>query len=316
MRRLPLLLAAAAALILAPAAHAQGPGSTILPPGPLAFTEGTGAALAVYSVQLSGANLDYQGGGGLPAYSPNGKQLATTSSTGGVYVSNANGSGGYKRVASQSGIGLNYGPATWSPNGKQLAYTADGDIWIVNANGSSTRRVYSQGQWQNEATHPVWSKSGKSIYFIAINQAASAEVPVYEVFSVPVSGSGAGKPTAIQPAIPPSTPYWGLTPFSLSLSPSGNTLAVTLAQRAVPPPGQSAAPYSAFAVGLWPASGDGGVTVLPGFSAAAWAPNGTQLCANDSSGNLDVINTSGGIVATPVSASANPMACTWVPGAS
>jgi hypothetical protein len=314
MRRLVVALAAGLAVAAAaPAVHAQSAGQTPLPPGPLAFTEGTGASLAVYSVQLSGADLDYQNGGGLPAYSPNGKQVSTTSSTGAVYVSNANGKGGSKRVASQSGIGLNYGPATWSPNGKQLAYTSDGDVWIVNANGSSTRRVYSQSAWDDEATHPVWSKSGKSIYFIAINQAVSAEVPVYQVMSVPVSAKGSAKPSAIQPAIPPSTPYWGLTPFSLSLSPSGNTLAVTLAQRAVPPPGQSAAPYTAFAVGLWPASGDGAVTALLGFSAAAWAPNGTQLCANDSSGNLDVISTAGTVVATPVDASASPMACTWVP---
>jgi hypothetical protein len=315
MRRLAALAASAAALVLVPAAHAQDPGQTILPPGPLAFTEGTGASTAVYSVQLSGANLDYQSGGGLPAYSPNGKQVATVSSTGAVYVSNANGKGGYKRLATQSGIGLNYGPAAWSPNSKQLAYTADGDIWVVNANGGSTRRIYSQGQWENEATHPVWSKSGKTIYFIAINEGLSAEVPVYQVLSVPVNGSASAKPIAIQPAIPPSTPYWGLTPFSLSLSPSGNTLAVTMAQRAVPPPGQSAAPYTAFAVGLWPASGDGTVTILPGFSAAAWAPGGTELCANDSSGNLDVIGLTGVVLATPVSANASPAACAWVPGA-
>jgi WD40 repeat protein len=305
MLRLVALAAAVAALALVPAAHAQSSGQLI------AFTEGNAAPGGVFTVPSSGGTIDFWTSGLLPSYSPNGKQLATVGLTGGVYVSNVSGGGGAKRVASQEGIGLNYGPVAWSPNGKQLAYTSDGDIWVVNVNGSSAHRVYSQGAWEDEATHPVFSKSGKSIYFIALNQGLSAEVPVYDVMSVPVSGKG--KPTAIQPAIPPSTPYWGLTPFSLSLSPSGNTLAVTLAQRAVPPPGESAAPYTAFAVGLWPASGDGGVTILPGFSAAAWAPNGSQLCANDSSGNLDVIDLSGNIDATPVTASANPTACTWVP---
>jgi WD40 repeat protein len=311
MRRLVALAAGLAALALVPAAHAQGPGQTILPPGPLAFTEGTGASAAVYSVQLSGADLDYQAGGLLPSFSPNGKQIATVGQGGTVYVSNVNGTGGYKKVASQEGIGLNYGPAAWSPNGRQLAYTSDGNVYVVNASGGKPKMVYSQGTFGNEATHPVFSKSGKNVYFIVLNEAVSVEVPFYQVMSAPVSGSG--KPVAIQSPIPPATPYWGLTPFSLSLSPSGNTLAVTLAQRAVPPPGQSSAPYTAFAVGLWPVSGGGSVTVLPGFSAAAWAPNGTQLCANDSSGNLDVIDTGGNVVATPVSASANPTACTWVP---
>jgi WD40 repeat protein len=305
MRRLVALAAAAAALALVPAAHAQSSGPLI------AFTEGNAAPGGVYTVSPSGPPIDFLRSGLLPAFSPNGKQVATVGLTGGVYVSNVNGTGGAKRVGSQEGIGLHYGPVAWSPNGKQLAYTSDGDVWVVNVNGSSARRVYSQGQWEDEATHPVFSKSGKSIYFIALNQGLSAEVPVYGVMSVPVSAKG--KPVAIQPAIPPTTPYWGLTPFSLSLSPSGNTLAVTLAQRAVPPPGQSAAPYTAFAVGLWPASGDGGVTILPGFSAAAWSPSGSQLCANDSSGNLDVIDLSGNVDATPVPASSSPTACTWVP---
>jgi WD40 repeat protein len=305
MRRLIALAAGLAALALAPAAHAQTSGPLI------AFTEGNAAPGGVYTVAPSGPPIDFLTSGLLPSFSPNGQQVATVGLNGAVFVSSVNGKGGSKRVASQEGIGLNYGPVAWSPNGKQLAYTSDGDIWVVNVNGRSARRVYSQTAWEDEATHPVFSKSGKSIYFIALNQGLSTEVPVYDVMSVPVSGKG--KPTAIQPAIPPATPYWALTPFSLSLSPSGNTLAVTLAQRAVPPPGQSAAPYTAFAVGLWPASGDGGVTVLPGFSAAAWAPNGSQLCANDSSGNLDVIDLSGNIDATPVAASSTPAACAWVP---
>ena len=40
------------------------------------------------------------------------------------------------------------------------------------------------------------------------------------------------------------------------------------------------------------------------------------VCANDSSGNLDVIDLGGTVVATPVAAGASPTACTWVPGAS
>jgi Tol biopolymer transport system component len=306
MRRLIVaLVAAVTALAVAPAAHAQSSGPLI------AFSEGNGSPGGVYTVQSSGQGLDLLTSGLLPSFSPNGNQVATVSLSGAVFVSNVNGKGGAKRVASQAGIGLHYGPVAWSPNGKQIAYTSDGDVWVVNVNGSSAKRIYSQTAWEDEATHPVFSKSGKNVYFIALDQAASAEVPVYQVMSVPVRGSG--KPTAIQPAIPPATPYWALTPFSLSLSPSGNTLAVTLAQRAVPPPGQSAAPYTAFAVGLWPASGDGGVTILPGLSAASWAPNGTQLCANDSAGNLDVITTGGAVVSTPVDASASPTACSWVP---
>jgi len=305
MRRLLALAAGLAALALAPAAHAQTSGPLI------AFTQGNAAPGGVYTVAPSGPPIDFLTSGLLPSFSPNGQQVATVGLNGAVFVSSVNGKGGSRRVASQEGIGLNYGPVAWSPNGKQLAYTSDGDIWVANVNGRSARRVYSQTAWEDEATHPVFSKSAKSIYFIALNQGLSTEVPVYDVMSVPVSGKG--KPTAIQPAIPPATPYWALTPFSLSLSPSGNTLAVTLAQRAVPPPGQSAAPYTAFAVGLWPASGDGGVTVLPGFSAAAWAPNGSQLCANDSSGNLDVIDLSGNIDSTPVAASSTPAACAWMP---
>ena len=311
MRRLLAVAAGVAALATTAPAYAQGSGGRVPPSGSIAFTEGNGSSGGIYTVQPSGASLDFLTGGLLPSFSPNGSKLAAVGLNGAVYVTSVNGKGGSKQVASQAGIGLNYGPAAWSPNGKQLAYTSGGNVYVVNASGGKPKRIYSQGEFENEATHPVFSKSGKTVYFIILDEAVSAEVPVYQVMSA--SASGSGTPAAIQPKIPPATPYWGLTPFSLSLSPSGNTLAVTMAQRAVPPPGQSSAPYAAFAVGLWPLGTGGSVSVLPGFSAAAWAPNGTQLCANDSSGNLDVIDTSGNVDSTPVQASIDPAACTWVP---
>src|SRR4051794_10589120 len=206
MRRLPLLLAAVLALALASVAHAQSSGS-------IAFTEGNGSPGGVYTVQPSGQSLDFLTGGLLPSFSPNGKQLATVSLTGSVYVSSASGSGGAKKGASQEGIGLNYGPAAWAPNGKQLAYTSGGDVYVVNATGGKAKQIYSQGEFQNEATHPVFSKSGKSVYFIVLDETASVEVPVYEIMSASVSGSGT--PVAIQSKILPATPYWALTPFSL-----------------------------------------------------------------------------------------------------
>src|SRR4051812_35609488 len=121
MRRLVALAAAVAALVTVPAAQAQDPGETILPPGPIAFTEGTGSPGGVYTVQQSGADLDFLTGGLLPSFSPNGKQIATVGLNGAVFVATVNGKGGSKQVASQAGIGLNYGPVAWSPNGKQLA---------------------------------------------------------------------------------------------------------------------------------------------------------------------------------------------------
>src|SRR3954449_9677869 len=154
MRRLPIVLAALAALALAPVAHAAS--------SQIAFTEGM--ASGVFTVSTSGGTPVLLTSGFVPSFSPNGKQLATVSSTGAVQIGNANGKGAKKTVATQSMP--HPGPVGWSPNSKQIAYVNNGDIYVVNATGGKAKMVYNETSFTDFATHPVWSTNGKTIYFI------------------------------------------------------------------------------------------------------------------------------------------------------
>lgn len=52
--------------------------------------------------------------------------------------------------------------ARWSPEGRRVAYTAQGQLWIANADGSGRRRLTSL---HGGASGPVWASSGDRIAF-------------------------------------------------------------------------------------------------------------------------------------------------------
>lgn len=52
--------------------------------------------------------------------------------------------------------------ARWSPDGRRVAYTAQGQLWIANADGSGRQRLTSL---HGGATGPVWASSGDRIAF-------------------------------------------------------------------------------------------------------------------------------------------------------
>jgi hypothetical protein len=88
--------------------------------------------------------------------------------------------------------------------------------------------------------------------------------------------------------------------YSLAIAPSGSTLVLTS--------GSS----TSLGTQLVPVSG-GSPTTLAGLTAAAFSPTGTQLCANDTAGNLVVTSLTGTITTTLVPAASKPQACTWAP---
>ena len=296
MLRLPALAAVVATLVAA-SAHAQTAGPSV------AFTQnGTGG---VWSVSPSGGTpTRLTSNGTLPAFSPNGAQIATVSGNS-LYVGNV-GSKLKRLTARTTPQGyLDGGPAAWSPNGRQLAYVSAGAVWVINAKpGSKPKQVWKSTGFLSVPAQAAWSPNGSTIYFIAIDQAMSTETSAFGLYQVPATG---GSATQVPLASAGSPQLWGsLTPYSLSMSPSGTTIAVTLGQN-----GGAAGGYSALAVGLVSLGGAGSTTALPGFSAAAFAPSGQQLCAQDASGNLDVIDLSGNIDATLVSGT-SPTACAWI----
>lgn len=91
---------------------------------------------------------------GMPALSPNGRQIAFTSGQSGVdnvWIMNADGSQPYSLTNS---VGWeSYGPA-WSPDGAKIAYTSgrdgDYDIWMMDADG--TNQVHLTDNPANESS--------------------------------------------------------------------------------------------------------------------------------------------------------------------
>jgi Tol biopolymer transport system component len=69
----------------------------------------------------------------------------------------------------------------WSPDGKQLAFVAETaadrtELWVVNADGSDGRRLFSCDAPCNEVYYPDWAPDGRSIYF-GLDADASADAP-------------------------------------------------------------------------------------------------------------------------------------------
>jgi dipeptidyl aminopeptidase/acylaminoacyl peptidase len=54
--------------------------------------------------------------------------------------------------------------ARWSPDGRRVAYTAGGQLWVVNADGSGRRRLTTLN---GGASGPVWSPTSDRIAFVS-----------------------------------------------------------------------------------------------------------------------------------------------------
>jgi Tol biopolymer transport system component len=112
----------------------------------------------------------------LPAWSPDGSKIAFSStrdrsSTGlDIWVMDADGSN-QERLTEAPGQN---GRAAWSPDGSKIAYASIvdvtsgestvqvGEIWVMNADGSSPTAITSDGAFANS---PSWSPDGSKIVF-------------------------------------------------------------------------------------------------------------------------------------------------------
>ena len=92
----------------------------------------------------------------LPAWSPDGSQLAFTSNRDGnpeLYISNADGSD-VRRLTNHPGIDTT---PTWSPQGHQIAFTSDRtgspQIYVIGVDGTGLRRI----TFESYCDRPTWS---------------------------------------------------------------------------------------------------------------------------------------------------------------
>jgi TolB protein len=109
-----------------------------------------------------------------PSWSPDGRLIAFSSSewtpeNPEIYVVRPDGTGRRRLTRTKGSVDVlgDDGWPTWAPDGKRIAFssnrTGDGEIWIMNANGSGQRRL--AGLPRRDDWAPSFSGDGRSIAF-------------------------------------------------------------------------------------------------------------------------------------------------------
>jgi TolB protein len=166
----------------------------------LLVRRGEGSAGELFRVPLDGGPAvrltrnrasDY-----FPVASPDGRRIAFVSSRGGdddIWVMRADGSRPRvltrDRPRARGPAPLDTAPA-WSPDGRRIAFASDraggeGEIYVMNADGSGVRRLTRTARHVIDAT-PAWSPDGRRIVF-ASSRAGHFNL---ELFTMRPDGTG------------------------------------------------------------------------------------------------------------------------------
>jgi Tol biopolymer transport system component len=164
---------------------------TPYPDGFIAYSCGIGSGNRIYLNTPDGGSdsqklLPNQPGNSIvPAFSPDGRQIAYRSNAGGswqIFVSGVDGSNPRPITAA----GQDNYEAVWSPDGNQMAFVSDRgsskQIYVMNSDGSSQRLLTANNAYNDD---PSWSVNGSIIFesdqngrFSIFQMAAAGGVPV------------------------------------------------------------------------------------------------------------------------------------------
>lgn len=109
-----------------------------------------------------------------PSWTPDGKKLAYASTQSGstqIWTMNADGSGATQITAGNAPDSPDSNVPEYSLDGKSIVFwsgyeTEYGDIWVMDADGTSPRRITNEPENVN-ADNPTWSPDGQQVIFIS-----------------------------------------------------------------------------------------------------------------------------------------------------
>jgi serine/threonine protein kinase/Tol biopolymer transport system component len=126
-----------------------------------------------------------------PTASPDGKEIAFLSDTGGhanLWVINTE-SGGLRQITHEHDPNVAMGVPLWSPDGRTITFVSSRGnqgltfgVWLVDSDGSNLRNVANPG------LGPAWSPDGRWVYYSTWSGAGNTAV---ELKRVPVDGGSA-----------------------------------------------------------------------------------------------------------------------------
>jgi len=129
---------------------------------------------ALYVIGTNGCGLRRLTPGATdPSWSPDGQWIVfDTSGSGVIWKVHPDGSG-LTRLVGRVGTSLDEMPA-WSPDGKTIAFVKNGQLWLMNADGTGARLLHA-GLGETDQT-PVWSHDGTKLAFATIGPRTSIQV--------------------------------------------------------------------------------------------------------------------------------------------
>jgi Tol biopolymer transport system component len=178
--------------------------------GRIAFTSRRSGKEEIYVVSLNSSKPVKVVDGAMPAWSPDGRQIAYVASVDGhaqVHVINTDGS----EVRQLTHVQTRTETPAWSPDGRQIAYVSydDGrdEIYVMNVDGSNPTRLTT-----DYGASPAWSPDGQYIAYVSAG----------EIYVMNADGSHSRRLVVNHPKINAS----GLS--DLAWSPDGQSLAFSM----------------------------------------------------------------------------------------
>jgi Tol biopolymer transport system component len=193
-----LILAVALATVVGslearPSANAAHPGNN----GKIAYFAQEGAVIGIYTIEPDGGDNRFLATGNMPAWSPDGTELAMSLGNR-IRKVNEDG-GGQQQLTDDATPGTHVFP-TWSPDGSKIAFISwlnnAGAIWTMNANGSSRTKIFEGAYSLYDLT---WSPNGDEL----ILHAQAVGSPGSDIYKIGAGGGGLTNITQSGTAVSP-----------------------------------------------------------------------------------------------------------------